>query len=245
MLIMINRTDHSGRHIGQIAAMLNHQFTQDQDFHIACVRDTADGGLVDRWATDADRAYAAERRSGSTLLALAALRSLLFSVTRQSGWIVHRTAQGKPSVTAPDGSDGPAVSLSHSSGLIAVAAIRAGCVGIDVEWHRSRDFAALEDQAFGPAERREVAAGGAEAFYRIWTLREAMAKATGDGLAMVLNRLDLANGVLDDHVRIIDRAGKGWRLAHVRAAPGYSLGIASPCGDSLGPAARIQWVALS
>ena len=209
--------------------MLNQEPTRDRDFHIACVSDTMAAGLVGRWATEADRTYAAGRpRSGASLLALAALRALLFAVTRRTDWIVVRSPFGKPSVTPTGGQTGPSVSLSHTAGLIAVAVAQGGEIGIDVERHRPRDFAALADQAFGPVEQQEVAAAGQEAFYRIWTVREAMAKATGDGLALVLNRYDLADGVASDR----PNEREGWTLLHLLPEPGFSLGLAWSGGRS-------------
>jgi 4'-phosphopantetheinyl transferase len=203
--------------------MVNPEPTDAGDFHIACIRDAVAAALVSRWATGADRAHAAvRRRPEASLQALAALRALLFATTGRADWIVVRAASGKPSVVAADGRDGPSVSLSHSHGRIAVAVAWSVQIGIDVERHRPRDFVALADQAFGPVEQREVAAEGLGAFYRIWTLREAMAKATGDGLTLVLNRHDLADGVGGDQAVERDL----WTLLHLRPEPGYSLGLA-------------------
>jgi 4'-phosphopantetheinyl transferase len=203
--------------------MLNPEPTSASDFHIACISDTIAAELIPRWATRTDRTHAAvRRRPEASLQALAALRALLFATTRRTDWIVARAASGKPSVTTADGQDGPSISLSHTKGRIAVAVAWSVQIGIDVEYHRPRDFAALADQAFGPAEQQEVAAEGQGAFYRIWTLREAMAKATGDGLALVLNRHDLANGITGDQPIEKDR----WTLHHLQPEPGYSLGLA-------------------
>jgi phosphopantetheinyl transferase len=101
--------------------------------------------------------------------------------------------------------------------MVAVAMARAGALGVDIERHRARDFAALAAQAFGPAERAEVGIHGADAFYRIWTLREAMAKATGEGLALAANGRDLVEGFLSGSYRRISHEGRLWHLAHVRA----------------------------
>lgn len=183
--------------------------------------------LVAVWPTPADRAYAAGRkRPGTSLLALAALRALLSRVTGNADWRITRSSFGKPALEAGDGTAGPAISLSHTAGLTAVAIARGGSVGIDVEHHRQRHFDALADQALGPAERAEVAAGGACAFYRIWTLREAMAKATGAGLALAINRHDLVEGIASGHPARRDRMGRSWRLLHTAPDPAHSLGLA-------------------
>jgi 4'-phosphopantetheinyl transferase len=197
--------------------------------------------LVARWAVPADHAYAARRRRGeASLRALAALRGLLFVVTGEDGWRVVRTPLGKPCVVNAAGQSGPAISLSHSRGLAAVAVARAEAVGIDVERHRARDAAALAAQAFGPAERAEVAAGGLGAFYRIWTLREAMAKATGDGLALAANRFDLAEDVASGGVVLRDRAMRRWQLFHTQPDPDNGLAVAWIGGDATAPPCRID-----
>ena len=206
--------------------MLNQEPTGTANCHIAWVSETLGREFSDRWATADDRAYAAGRkRSAATLLALAALRALLFAVTGQAGWPLERAPNGKPSLRHDDGQHAPSVSMSHTPGLIAVAVALRGSIGVDVERHRPRDFAALADHAFGPAERREVADGGSQAFYRIWTLREAIAKATGDGLALVLNRADLADASSGT------RPARLYRLFHTMPQPDFSLGVALLGGD--------------
>jgi phosphopantetheinyl transferase len=201
--------------------MLNQERTSFTNCHIAWVGEMLGREFSERWGTPDDRAYAAGRkRSAATLLALAALRALLFAVTGQAGWPLERAPNGKPSLRHDDGQHAPSVSLSHTKGLIAVAVALRGSIGVDVERHRPRDFTALAEHAFGPAERREVAGGGLQAFYRIWTLREAIAKATGDGLAQVLNRADLADSSIGT------RPAHGYQLFHTIPKPDFSIGVA-------------------
>ena len=219
--------------------MLNQEPTKAGDFHVACISDTMAAELLARWTTGPDRTYTADRPR--SLLALAALRALLFAVTRRTDWLVVRARLGKPSVTTSEGGDGPSISMSHAAGLIAVAVAWGVEIGIDVEAHRPRDFAALADQAFGPAERQEVATEGQAAFYRIWTLREARAKATGDGLALVLGRDDLADGVASGRPATRER----WTLLHWLPEPGYSLGLAWSGGRSDIVPCRVGFEALT
>lgn len=75
-------------------------------------------------------------------------------------------------------SDCPIRSLSHSCGT---AALLCGNVaaGVDIEKIKPRDFAALANWIACPEETACLAAGGwgAEAFYELWTLKEALLKA--------------------------------------------------------------------
>lgn len=80
---------------------------------------------------------------------------------------------------------------------------------------------------FGPRECAAIAIGGAAAFYRIWTLREAMGKATGEGLALATDRRDRfgTGPVLGAwRARIAER---DWLLAHIHPRPGISLAVAA------------------
>jgi len=110
------------------------------------------------------------------------------------------------------------ISLSHSGGWLAGAISTGTAIGIDIEYHRpDRDFAALASAAFGPQERWHVEGGGATEFYRIWTLREAMAKARGVGFGLVSDGLD--------HVTPNAVEACNWYLEHSEPVAGLSLAV--------------------
>ena len=110
------------------------------------------------------------------------------------------------------------ISLSHSGGWLAGAISTGTAIGIDIEYHRpDRDFAALASAAFGPQERWHVEGGGATEFYRIWTLREAMAKARGVGLSFVMDGRD--------HVTPGAAGAANWHMHHSEPIPGLSVAV--------------------
>lgn len=91
---------------------------------------------------------------------------------------IAKTDLGKPFLPAhPE----VGVSISHS-GDYAVAAIAPGPVGIDLERLREPGAGAMK-RYFTQEERAMVSAGGAEAFTRLWTTKEAIGKALGTGLS--------------------------------------------------------------
>ena len=159
----------------------------------------------------------------------ALLSELLQSATGRADWVVVVDSRGKPALERTNCVDAPAISISHSAGLVAATVCRLGPVGIDVERHDPRrDVAALARYAFGPVEQAAVAQGGIEAFFRIWTLREAMSKATGEGIAMAADGIDrIGQDPPCGAWRTLDRR---WLLAHVRYRD-YSLALAIRAND--------------
>jgi 4'-phosphopantetheinyl transferase len=109
--------------------------------------------------------------------------SLLCRLADDHGVSVWRNSAGRP-VTDPPVD----ISLSHGGGWIAVAASRAGRVGVDVE--AVRDVSpALARRCLSPAEVgwMESAPGARdrqERFLRLWTAKEAYLKAIGTGLGV-------------------------------------------------------------
>src|SRR5688572_13580667 len=107
----------------------------------------------------------------------ALVRRLLAVEGLDPAWPIEAD-DGKPFLAA---AEAPAISIAHSAGLAAATLCRVGPIGIDIEAHNStRNWAGISETYFGPHEAAQAAAGGLRAFYRIWTLREAMGKATGE-----------------------------------------------------------------
>jgi 4'-phosphopantetheinyl transferase len=193
----------------------------------ACLSAADAAPLIALWATPSDREHVARRRPAAArdaLAARAALRALLAKETGHGVWDLRADASGKPFAWTREGEPGPAVTVSHSAGIVAVAVGAQGAaLGIDIEFHRPRKYDRVAAYVFGSAERAAVEAGGAEAFYRIWTAREARAKATGRGLAEVL--------VGGDRVGAGDDLGcwrqDGFFFRHQRPFQHYSMTIAA------------------
>jgi 4'-phosphopantetheinyl transferase len=188
------------------------------------------GGAADdvllRWSSPEDHVSGVRRRS---LLARAMLRRMLVHVTGVPalGWVFDAEPSGRPIARNASSDRVPSVSLSHSGGWVAVAVSDVGAVGIDIEVHRPRrNFNRIAATAFGPEEQCLVAADGAPGFYRIWTLKEAMAKASGAGLAEVADRIDRAAGGPREGAWRANVGTTPWWLAHTTPVPGVSLALA-------------------
>jgi 4'-phosphopantetheinyl transferase len=181
---------------------------------------TAAADIALRFAVERDFAYAARRRTAeardTTVLARGLVRAMLDQGSGAEGWELDADDRGKPLVFSPRLGIGRAVSMSHTRGWVAAAIAESGDIGVDVERHKERDVAALAGYAFGPAERAEAAAAGTAGFYRIWTLREAIAKATGEGLARAANRHDMAAGGPRDGLWTRADEDRLWHLGHWR-----------------------------
>jgi 4'-phosphopantetheinyl transferase len=111
--------------------------------------------------------------------------------------------------------------LSHSSDL---ALIAVGCerqVGVDVERVRSvPDLEDLAGRVCGTDELATLAALAephrAHAFLTMWTRKEALAKATGEGIGGVMR---------DGRAGAVER--KPWTVVEVNDLPGYTASVAA------------------
>ena len=157
------------------------------------------------------------RRASGRALASQLLRA--FGDTERT---IDTDARGKPIVR---GEPERHISISHTGSMIAAAASTIGPIGIDVERHNpARNLGRLANAAYGPLECEAVATHGISAFYRIWTLREAIGKATGDGMSLVMDRIDRLPVVMSDGVLVV--ADEEWLVAHDTIALGISLALA-------------------
>jgi 4'-phosphopantetheinyl transferase len=103
---------------------------------------------------------------------------------------------GRPAVIdAPAGFD---FNVSHSGDFALIAWARTRRVGVDIESKRDRrDWRALAKTVFGPHDHLTVDAlpphAQADAFFDVWTAKEALLKAIGVGIAGGLDRFSVLN----------------------------------------------------
>ncbi|GEL17142.1 4'-phosphopantetheinyl transferase family protein [Pseudonocardia asaccharolytica] len=95
---------------------------------------------------------------------------------------------GKPRLAG----DGPGFSLAHSGDLVGLAVFDRA-VGLDVEQHRPlSDLAAMAAHVCSPAELARPRPSGPRAFLTTWTRKEALLKATGEGLSRPMSSITLS-----------------------------------------------------
>ena len=132
------------------------------------------------------------------MLCRAALRSLLCEhLGCGNDRLSFETAEGGKPFALLDGQPVAAgFNVSHSGqhGLIALAP--AGRIGVDIEECVPRDdLDRLAGAVFGPAEQTELAAASGDdrirLFFRLWTLKEAVAKALGSGLSLDVSQFEV------------------------------------------------------
>ena len=173
------------------------------------------------------RRTAAERRSAGRRLA----QTLLMRASGTTGWTIESGPNGRPRARLIGSTHRCDLSIAHSGTIVAAAVCGRGDVGVDIEWHKpGRDHRGIARLTFGPQEQRMAERGGSRSFYRLWTLREAMAKATGLGLAMVMDGVDrLPPEPHTGHWLSLDRQ---WLLAHLEPRPSLSLALAIRSDDA-------------
>lgn len=138
-------------------------------------------------------------------------------------------AQGKPLLQEPSEA-GLHFNASHSGDYAAVAVTRLGTVGVDIETVRAA-MPQAEDIArryFAPGERAQWLAlperDRTQAFFQLWTCKEAFVKARGDGLFSGLARFEVS--LREPRLLSIDGTpASGWWMAVLPATPGLVGGL--------------------
>jgi 4'-phosphopantetheinyl transferase len=137
---------------------------------------------------------------------------------------------GKPELRTDGAGTQLFFNTSHSAG-VAVCAIASACpIGVDIE--RTREIAETEGIARRFFLRNETQTlmtlppdSRMQAFYSCWTRKEAFLKATGEGIAESLARVEVTLGP-EDEPRIVSIAGdrgahEQWRLEPFSPARSY------------------------
>ena len=147
--------------------------------------------------------------------------------------------QGKPCMVP---GDGPFASLefnvSHTDGAIAVA-IGATALGVDIEYTGASEFEwDLAPVCFNLAERDTLAAVRAvqrsDHAYALWTRKEALLKATGQGLAVSPLEVDtgVSAGASVFDTRVVSFGQRHWRIETQRIEGQWIVSIATLAGAS-------------
>ncbi|MDQ1725636.1 MAG: 4-phosphopantetheinyl transferase, partial [Frankiaceae bacterium] len=145
-----------------------------------------------------------------------------------AAWDFTTTDSGRPEVAGPF--PHLSFSLSHTDGVVAcVVAADAAC-GIDVEAHSAGTTVASRRVLTEPehALLRQAAPAEASVLYaRLWTLKEAYAKARGLGLLLPFDQLEVT---LADPPTLLDRTTSApsgpWHLEQWPAAPHHVAALA-------------------
>lgn len=149
-------------------------------------------------------------------------------------WAFETGPFGKPALATVHLRPWLHFNISHARGLVACV-IAVVPVGVDVEASDGEPFPAVAER-FAPGERAMLAkAAGDEyrsIFFRLWTLKEAYLKATGEGLS---GRLDLPSFQLDPLRVTLWPSENGsaepsnpdaWRFFEFLPCDGYRLALA-------------------
>jgi 4'-phosphopantetheinyl transferase len=171
--------------------------------------------------------FAADRARftiAATLLRLVTARQLATSaslIVVDRTCLVCRQPHGRPRIKGGD----LYVSVSHSDAWVAVAVTRVADVGVDVERVSEHGVEALSPSVLSGSEMTEV--GGAADFFKFWTRKEALVKATGDGLTVPMTQVVVTGtGACPRLLAYPGRPGLAARLHDLCSHAGYAAALA-------------------
>ena len=139
--------------------------------------------------------------------------------------------KGKPALAEPLASVGLEFNLSHSEDLMVCAIAYQQPIGIDLEYLRPvADLENLTQRFFTPREHAAIHALEGDrrlrSFFQHWTCKEAVLKATGNGL-MSLSAIEVC--LQNDTAKLMqhnDASSPAWSLQLFTPAPGYVGAVA-------------------
>lgn len=171
------------------------------------------------------------------------LRNVLarFLATDPAALRFSYSAHGKP-VLATASNEGIHFNLAHSDDLALLAVTRVGTIGVDVERIRIvKEVDELVARFFSPRESADFqklsASQKPSAFFNLWTRKEAMLKATGEGITGGLNRVEVS--FLDgEPARVLAIGGDAakaseWKLCNLLPAEGFVGAVAAQAANMI------------
>lgn len=141
----------------------------------------------------------------------------------------HVDKNDKPILDPTQGTRELHFSLSHTRGLAAYAIGPSHLLGIDAEAWTAHTPIDIAEHYFSPAEARLVTektgSERQETFFRLWTLKEAYLKATGQGLTIPLDSFAFDLDPLALTLKAPETVS-AWHFAEFRPSPGHAIALA-------------------
>jgi 4'-phosphopantetheinyl transferase len=147
---------------------------------------------------------------------------------------------GKPVLAEEFSSTGIHFNLSHTEDLALVAVTRLGVVGVDVECIRPvKDMDELVARFFSPRENEAFQKVADDvkpaAFFNLWTRKEALLKATGEGITRSLSLVEVSF-LPGESARLLAISGDAakaatWSLRDLSPAAGFTGAVAIQSRD--------------
>jgi 4'-phosphopantetheinyl transferase len=166
------------------------------------------------------------------ILAHSFLRQVISYYTQQSSNMLEFThdSYGKPHLAAnPSGLE---FNLSHSHDTAVIALRRLHPIGVDIEGERRLDIHALAQHHFSTLETQHLFALTGEtqkqAFFRIWTQKEAFVKALGHGLSFPLTSFSVQQAPPGGLLQCPPDQAQSWQLQLFDSYPGFQAAFATP-----------------
>jgi 4'-phosphopantetheinyl transferase len=201
------------------------------------------GDEIERW-----KRFRFERDQQRFAATRQALRILLGSYTGTAPGSVELiySQLGKPSLANPP--DDLTFNIAHSAEHAMVAVGRNYELGVDLEFQRPDvEIEELAARFFSPAEHAELlkisAAKRPQAFFQLWTAKEALLKALGTGLSMSLSSIEFQQPpgqgawTITAHAKAFDVSE--WQVQGLPAPPGYAAALA--ISRQVKSVIRLQW----
>ena len=161
-----------------------------------------------------------------------ALRRILASCVGKPPSELHfeYSTSGKPLLAAPE----LHFNVSHSGDFVLIAVAQNRRVGVDLELiHDRPELSQIARSFWAKSEwaalERVPAAGWLQAFYRVWTRKEAVLKACGRGITAGLGRPEVSDALNDREFPACLHAGLDgtqWAIYDLVADPQYAAALA-------------------
>jgi phosphopantetheinyl transferase len=207
----------------------------------------ADRGPVELWHLGRAHAPVGEQEGDERALARRLLRAALARHVgpERAGQPFEIGPHGKPRLVALAGEPAPAFSMAHAAGVALVAIAYGATVGVDIEPYRTLQMRAERRrllEAVGAALAPEFPLPGEPQarFFAAWTRLEATAKATGEGVARLLDEVGGRHLGAVEEAEIVRRAAallarEGVAVHDLAVGSGFAAAVALPMGLAPSP----------